>query len=404
MKIKLTVLLICLVSVLNAQSLLDLKVDVAFLASDLLEGRSSGSVGEALASDYIINRFNEIGLSPAGENNTWTQHFEFPEVLNVHGTTSESDKLIKGNNVIGLIQNHAKKTIILGAHYDHLGYTHSGSRYTGGEAIHNGADDNASGVAAMLYVAEYLHKHKVEDFNYLFIAFSGEEYGLFGSKYFTQSPTIVLGDVACMINLDMVGRMNKENTLVVNGVGTSPIWKPLLEEVKENLNITTTESGIGPSDHTSFYLKDIPVVHLFTGQHMDYHKPSDDPFLVNYLGLEEVSKFITRLIMNMDAEAEIQFTKTKDNEERKAAKFKVSLGVMPDYTYSGEGMRIDGVIEGRTAQEAGLQDGDIIIKLGETVINDIYDYMDALSTFKSGQETEVIVKRGSKTEKKVVTF
>ena len=338
---------------LAGQSLLELKVDVAFLASDLLEGRSSGTQGEALAADYIIERFGNLGLLPMGENHQWTQSFEFQEMLNPHVVSSDSSKLIAGKNVIGYLDNGAAKTIVIGAHYDHLGYMHSGSRYTGGEAIHNGADDNASGVAAMLYAAEYLKKGAYNDFNFLFIAFSGEEYGLFGSKYFTNNPTINLDQIALMINLDMVGRLNKENTLVINGAGTSPIWKPLFEQVKGGLNIKTTDSGIGPSDHTSFYLVQIPAIHLFTGQHLDYHKPSDDAMLINYVGLKDICDFMMRCIENIDPGQEIKFTETKDTEERKASKFTVSLGVMPDYTHSGEGMRIDGVLEGRVGEKAG---------------------------------------------------
>ena len=399
-------LIICLLPLyLTGQSILDLKVDVGFLASDMLEGRSSGTNGEQLASEYIAKRFADIGLTPKGDDYSWFQNFEFKESLNPHATDTSEAKQLSGSNVIGYLDNGSPRTIVIGAHYDHLGYSHSGSRYTGGEAIHNGADDNASGVASMIYVAEHLKKNKFDNYNYLFIAFSGEEYGLFGSKYFTKNSTIDLSGVACMINMDMVGRLNKENTLVINGAGTSPVWKPLFEEVKEGLNIQTTDSGIGPSDHTSFYLVEIPAIHLFTGQHMDYHKPSDDAMLVNYSGLEEISEFIIRLVDNLDPSSDIEFTKTKDNTERTAARFKVSLGVMPDYTYSkGDGMRIDGVIEGRAAEKAGMENGDLVIMLGELEVKDIYDYMEALSKFKAGDKTKAVIKRGSKSMEVEVVF
>ncbi|MEP7169027.1 MAG: M20/M25/M40 family metallo-hydrolase, partial [Bacteroidota bacterium] len=189
-----------------------------------------------------------------------------------------------GHNIIGYIDNKAINTIVIGAHYDHLGYGGEGSLYRGAPTIHNGADDNASGDAALIELARILKNSNDKSNNYLFIAFSGEEKGLLGSNYFVKHPTIDLKKVDYMINMDMVGRMKKdEHTLQVLGVGTSPEWKEVVEKINiDSVKIKEAESGVGPSDHTSFYLADIPVLHFFTGSHEDYHKPSDDEDKINY--------------------------------------------------------------------------------------------------------------------------
>jgi hypothetical protein len=306
---------------------------------------------------------------------------------------------------VAFLDNGADKTIVIGAHYDHLGMgMPMASLHTGDPAIHNGADDNASGVAAMLYLAERLSESKAKGNNYIFIGFSGEELGLYGSKYYANNPTVEPSSINYMLNMDMVGRLNKERVLAVYGVGTSPTWKEHLEKVNNgNFKIKTTESGVGPSDHTSFYLKDIPVLHFFTGQHGDYHKPTDDSELINYQGIRDVADYMLALIEAIDGEGELEFTKTKD-EQKTGSSFKVTLGVMPDYVYDGEGMRIDAVTDGRPAQKAGIEGGDVIIKIGDLEVKTIYDYMEGLSKYKKGDSTEVKVKRGKKTLKKKVTF
>ncbi len=385
------------------KSLMQFQVDVVYLASDLLQGRESGTNGEKMASNYIVERFSESNLQKGGVNNSWYQPFDFNLKENPHATTGGEDRV--GHNVIGFIDNKAEQTIVIGAHYDHLGMgIPMASLHTGDPAIHNGADDNASGVAAMLYLAEQLVSSPAKKNNYLFIGFSGEELGLYGSKFFTNNPTIDLNTVNYMLNMDMVGRLNEEKVLAVYGVGTSPIWKEKLEQLNRgNFKIKTTESGIGPSDHTSFYLKDIPVLHFFTGQHGDYHKPSDDSQLINYAGIKEIADFMLRLIEDLDSTGKLEFTKTKD-EQQQATSFKVTLGVMPDYVYDGEGMRIDAVMDDRPAKKAGLEGGDVIIKIGDVEVKTIYDYMEGLSKFSKGDSTEVKVKRGKKTLKKKVTF
>lgn len=380
------------------------QMDVAYLASDLLEGRETGKAGEMLAAQYLAKRFKELGLSPKGTDG-YFQTFEASLSNNPHAKAGTGEKR-EGRNVVGFRDNGAEMTIVIGAHYDHIGYGSFGSRYNGEPAIHNGADDNASGVAMILQLAELTAKMENPAYNFLFIGFSGEEMGLYGSKHFCAEPTIELSTVNCMLNLDMVGRLNEEKVLVINGVGTSPAWNAMLEEIDvHDIDITTTESGIGASDHTSFYLQDLPAVHFFTGQHQDYHKPIDDSHLINYQGMLEVTDFIMALISQINEAEAMEFSKTNDESERQVARFKVSLGVMPDYTYQdGDGMRIDAVLDGRPAIEAGVEDGDVVTKLGDIEVTDIYTYMEALSQFDEGDEAKLEVRRGKKTVKLKVTF
>jgi len=206
-----------------------------------------------------------------------------------------------------------------------------------------------------------------------------------------------------MINMDMVGRLNTDNTLAVYGLGTSPIFKQTIKSNNQNFKIIENESGIGPSDHTSFYLSDIPVLHFFTGQHSDYHKPSDDSNLINYKGMNLISNFIYTIISDLNDNGKLPFRETK-NESQEAPRFKVSLGVIPDYLYDGKGMRIDGVSQGRPAEKAGFQKGDIVIKLGDEDITDMMSYMKALSKYKKGDKAEVQISRKNKLSIKKVTF
>jgi aminopeptidase YwaD len=311
--------------------------------------------------------------------------------------TEQGDKIRKGTNVVGHINNNAATTIILGAHYDHLGYGEDhNSRSTGSPAIHNGADDNASGTSALLELARMLKKDGNKKFNYLLIAFSGEELGLYGSKHFSEHPTVPLSEVNYMINMDMVGRMSDTSkTVTIGGFGTSPSWNTLLYgDKKPAFTIKIDSSGTGPSDHTSFYRKDIPVLFFFTGLHTDYHKPSDDFDKINYNGEVMIVKYITRVIERSSKEQKLVFKKTREQQTTTSARFTVSMGVMPDYTFSGNGLRIDGVSEGKAAQKAGLKAGDVVIKLGDFNVTSVESYMQTLSKFKKGDATKVKVQRG----------
>lgn len=320
----------------------------------------------------------------------------------------------QGHNVYSFRNNHKKNTVIVCAHHDHIGINeYENSLYTGGKSeIHNGADDNASGVAAMLELARSLKGRKYKKNNYLFIAFSGEELGLLGSKYFIQNPPqflaitsntasqTKLGKINYVVNIDMLGRIDTgKKTLTINGVGTSPAFETIVPLIKTDTNqmkITTTKSGLGPSDHASFYLENIPVVHFFSGQHEDYHKPSDDEDLINYVGMVNSLNVMQQFIVLSNKKGKIPFTKTQDAAQGRM-KFKVTLGVMPDYSFSGKGLRIDGVSEGKPAQKAGLQKGDIIKQLGEMSVNGIEDYMVELGKLSPKSSTTVVILRGTET-------
>jgi aminopeptidase YwaD len=320
------------------------------------------------------------------------------------------DKKRTGHNVIGYLDNGAPKTVVLGAHFDHLGFGEDGNSMlrTGEKVIHNGADDNASGTAALLEIPTLLKDAKAKNNNYLFIAFSGEELGLFGSKYFTEHPTIDLKTVNYMINMDMVGRLNDStHALAVGGFGTSPQWATVInpQEKKLPFVIKIDSSGTGPSDHTSFYKKDIPVLFFFTGQHKDYHRPTDDAERINYDGEVKVINYITKIIVALNKQnTSLAFTKTRETQSSASSSFKVTMGIMADYTYSGTGVKVDNVTEGRPAAKAGVKAGDIIVQLGDNVVNSMETYMQALNKFNKGDKTKLKVKRGAETVESEVIF
>jgi hypothetical protein len=323
-------------------------------------------------------------------------------------------KIRTGKNVIGFIDNGSPVTVILGAHFDHLGYGEDGNsmlRNTSGQ-IHNGADDNASGTAALMELARMLTTSKLKGTNYLFMAFSGEELGLFGSKYFTEHPTIDLTTVSYMINMDMLGRLSDSSHVVtIGGYGTSPLWSTTFSLSGKNglykgpIIYRFDSSGTGPSDHTSFYRKDIPVLFYFTGLHGDYHKPTDDFDKINYTGEMYIVKHIYSLIETTARQkSKIAFTKTRETSIASSASFSVTLGIMPDYTYSGTGVRVDGVTDNRPAQKAGLKNGDVITSLGDYPVASLENYMQALGKFKKGDKTTVQYNRNTEKLKAVVEF
>lgn len=320
------------------------------------------------------------------------------------------DKSRTGNNVVGYLDNGAATTIVIGAHFDHLGYGQDGNSMlrTGEKLIHNGADDNASGTAALIELARYLKQSKNKKSNFLFLAFSGEELGLNGSKYYTEHPTLPLASVNYMINMDMVGRLNDSSkALTIGGYGTSPSWSQLINSVsnKKYFSIKYDSSGSGPSDHTSFYRKDIPVLFFFTGLHSDYHKPTDDYDKINYKGEWQILKLIEAIIEQSSKTGKLAFTKTREIQSTSNTRLgSATMGIMPDYTYSGTGVRVDGVSENRPAAKAGLKAGDIIIQLGDFNTHSMEAYMQALSKFKKGDKTRVKFKRGTETLEAAVEF
>jgi len=301
----------------------------------------------------------------------------------------------KAHNVVGYLNFNASSTVIIGAHFDHLGSGEDGNSLDGQGQIHNGADDNASGTAALIELSRMLQTTTAHNNNYLFIAFSGEELGLFGSKYWLENPTINIVP-NYMINLDMVGRYDPAKKLTIGGYGTSPVWGQVFTTTTDkNLVIKFDSSGTGPSDHASFYRKDIPVLFFFTNTHNDYHKATDDWDRINYNGEVEIINYIDHIIEATDTKGKLAFTKTRDVEMRSVA-MPVTLGVMPDYGFSGTGMRIDGVSKGKTAERIGLQAGDVLLQIGDYKFVDVQTYMQVMQHFHKGDKTTLHIKRGEK--------
>jgi Peptidase family M28/PDZ domain len=381
--------------------------DIAYLASDELAGRAPGTQGERLAQRYIAARFKALGLQPRGEHG-YLQSFTYHMSSSPHDTLHLSGKKTKGSNVLGYLDNGAAYTIVIGAHYDHLGTDGRGSSLDPNPKgkIHHGADDNASGTAGVMALAEQLVNNGVKErYNYLFMCFSAEEAGLIGSKYFTNHATVPLASVSAMINMDMVGRFNDSTRkLIVYGTGTSDVWEQVLAHCNHDRFVLKQDSaGVGPSDQTSFYLKDIPVLFFFTGQHSDYHKPSDEVAKINAAGEVKVLNYIAEILDSLNGYPKLKFQKTVNNEGKKSS-FKVTLGIMPDYSYDKGGVRIDGVTDNKPAAKAGMLAGDIVIRMGDLEIKDIYAYMAGLNKYKKGDQAAVTIQRGAERKVLMVEF
>ena len=325
---------------------------------------------------------SETAPLPAAYINTLAQKQHLTDAsssFQISAKLSITPKIRNSRNVVGYLDNKAPYTIVIGAHFDHLGFGEDGK-------------------SSMIELAFLLKNSKAKRYNYLFIAFSAEELGLNGSKYFVENPTVSLNSINYMINMDMVGRLNDSSkTITVGGYGTSPSWKPMFDAVKKkDFTIRIDSSGTGPSDHTSFYRKDIPVLFFFTGLHSDYHKPSDDADKINYVGMLKIIRFIQQMIEADKQEQKLVFTKTREQQTSTSARFSVSMGIMPDYSYTGSGVRVDGVSDNRPAKKAGILAGDIVKQLGEHKTSSVESYMQALSKFKKGDKTTTIVLRGDK--------
>lgn len=377
-----------------------LKNTISYLASDELKGRLTGSAGAENAAAYLVKNLKNLGLQ------TSTPTFDYAVKLNPHD--EQSSQKVLGKNVIGYLDNKASKTIIIGAHYDHLGLNeHHNSTLMNSEGqIHNGADDNASGTAAVLELARIFSQNKTtEKANYVFALFAGEEDGLMGSKKFAETVKTAYPNLTAMINLDMIGRMNKDKDLTVGGVGSSPLFPELITKMKPaGIHIAVDSSGVGPSDHTSFYLKDIPVLFMFTGTHADYHKPSDDEDKINYRGVNLITNFVYNIANALAEQNAVPFTKTKIQQSKAVPKYKVTLGIMPSYAETRDGLNIDGVSEGRAADAAGIKAGDILTKIGTCPIKEVYSYMECLSKVNAGETQPVTIVRDGKQQELTVKF
>lgn len=378
----------------------DVSTHIDVLASDDMKGREAGTAEEAKAANYIADHFRAYGLDPAGEDDTYFQEFtvNMSVLENPHASDSDSsaDKRM-AKNVAALLQGtgDSEEVIIIGAHYDHLGMGEFGSLSSSSEPkIHNGADDNASGTSGLLELAEYFAQNRPET-DLLFLAFSGEEMGLLGSQHYVENPTVDLENALAMINMDMIGRMS-DKRLMIFGVATTDSWETILTDANiDSLDLDLVPDGTGASDHTSFYYKDIPVLHYFTDTHADYHRPSDDPEWINAEGQAFLLQHVARAIEQLDAmdKPDLQFNEAPGEQRQSMSMDGPTLGVLPDYGYDGDGFRITGVSDGGPASKGGLEGGDIITRIGDMEVADIYAYMGALNELKKGESLEVVVVR-----------
>lgn len=315
-----------------------------------------------------------------------------------------------GENIIGYIPGTdsvaRNSAIILGAHYDHLGMGGAGSLAPGTNDVHNGADDNASGTAALLELGRYFSgpEHPLRH-TILFLAFSGEEEGLLGSKHYVRDPPFPLDKTIAMLNMDMIGRP-RDSTLFVGDTDTSPVWDSLLTAANRKYHWHLGESKVGyeSSDHVSFYAKDIPVLFFFTGVHGDYHRPSDDWEKLNYPEYASVVRYIADVILALDSlGSPPSFTPVR-RPAREVLHYQVSLHIIPDYSSDVQGLRIQDVLPGGPAENAGLQDGDVIIQFGDRQINNIYDYTFTLQNFSPGAVVDIVVVRNGARKKFTVSL
>lgn len=383
-----------------------LQKHIEVLASDSLEGRAPCTDGEQKARDYIVKQLSGLNLLPAG-NDGYYQAFTYKQKQGHHDSIG-TGKEYCGTNILAYLDRKSSNTIVIGAHYDHLGLDGRGNSLDPNPTgkVHNGADDNASGSAGLIELARVVSQKKLfARFNILFAWFSAEEAGLVGSKFLTNNFIHDIAKVRVMINLDMIGRLNDSTkAITIMGYGTSPVFGKAIEESnKFGFYVIKDSSGQGPSDHTSFYLKDIPVLAFFTGTHTDYHKPTDDVGKINVAGEIKILDFLLSILSKLETYQDIPFSKTK-NKQGQAASFKVTLGVMPDYSYSGKGLRIDGVSEGKPASKAGLLAGDVIISINSDVIQDVYGYMKILSKYNKGDKALLTIQRGNEQMRKEVVF
>lgn len=314
------------------------------------------------------------------------------EVNEIQSTSWNVGAILKGTD-----EKLSDEYVVIGAHFDHLGWGKQNSLYQGEPMIHNGADDNASGTSGLLELAEKFSNEKNQlKRSILFFAFSGEELGLLGSNYLVNHFPVPIEKVITMINMDMIGRL-KDSSLIIYGTGTSSEWKNLLNEKNSfNFKLTFNDDGFGPSDHSSFYGKKIPVLFFFTGTHSDYHKPSDDFNKINAAGEETVLKYIytiTSEIANKELKPDYIAVERKDTGRMTSTR--VWVGTIPDFSGNVDGYKLGGVTEGSPAANGGLKAGDIIIKFGDKKISNIYDFTQVLGDFKPGDKVKVVYKRGN---------
>lgn len=379
--------------------------DVRFLASDALGGRLTGTAGADSAAAYVARRFADEGLQPARDG--WFQVFaiarDAPGARQASGTTR------RGRNVIGILPGSdpvlSREAVIVGAHYDHLGGGEFGSLDPDSTGIvHNGADDNASGVAALIYTAHLL-RAKPPRRTVIFIAFAGEEMGLLGSDYYVKHAPYPLAQTEAMINLDMVGRM-RQRRLIVYGAATAREFPALLDSLNwyQGFALTQQGNGYGPSDQSSFYAAQRPVLHLFTDLHEDYHRATDDWEKINFPDLVRVGQFTAGLVSALGSrEGPLTFvdvpapavTAHGASAPSVTGGYGAYLGTIPDMSGGVTGVRLTGIRTGSPAFLAGLRAGDVIQRIGTLEVNNLQDMTTALRSFRAGESAEIQLQRGT---------
>lgn len=356
-----------------------------------LEGRACGTPGERKAAEYIRTQLQKVGLAPLSPYSNYFQPFSVrPEHVVNHPA-------ILTQNVVGWIDNQAPTTVILGGHYDHLGRGEwDGSMEVGSRGqIHPGADDNASGVAGLLELAKNLAQNGItEKHNYIFVFFGAEEIGLQGSRYFVQNMPITQDQIHYMLNVDMIGRFSPERQLIVRGHESSSHWTKVLHgsTSSSGLPIRPLDLGIYSSDHLPFLWAKIPVLTVSTGVHEDYHKPTDTEDKIDYFRLRQIVGWIHQVIWAMENETVGHFQRIPSPDQTVINPL-VSLGFIPDYRFSDKGVKVDYVTRNRPACQAGIQPGDVLIRLKDIPIYSIRDYLTVMNQLHAGEKVEVILRR-----------
>jgi Zn-dependent M28 family amino/carboxypeptidase len=438
------------------------------LKDDRLSSLSYDNAGEAgipvlvisrpLAQNLLAGSLSEYQAAADARVANNTQLRTPISVRKLDLSTEVIHRLSPSANVVGILDGSdptlKSEVIVIGAHYDHLGHGGEGSLAPREGEIHYGADDNASGTAGMLELARLFSSQTLRPRRTIvFMAFSGEEEGLLGSNYYVNHPIVPLTNTVTMINMDMIGRM-RDNKLIVGGVGTAPDWRQALaaanapermrvavapaspaemprpvstvgrevpgREVptvtgsngtpvvtlsfEKPLDLTLNEDGFGPSDHSSFYAKQIPVLFFWTGTHENYHKPSDTADKINYLDEARILGLVRRVVYEIDtSDKRPVYAVAKSESTGRAGGFRVYLGTIPNYADSNDGLLLDGVRDDSPAAKAGLKAGDKIVKLAGHDVKNVYDYTYALGEMKAGQEYEVELMRAGERLKLVIT-
>ncbi|MCB1219207.1 MAG: M28 family peptidase [Planctomycetales bacterium] len=333
--------------------------------------------------------------------------------LTVELNTDLERTFSKTDNVVGLLRGSElpDEYIVVGAHYDHLGHGEARTSLTPEELnalswhdrIHHGADDNASGTAGVLELARHFSEHGSRR-SILLICFSGEELGILGSLHYVRNATVPLGNCVAMLNMDMIGRV-KDQVITVQGLGSAEEWAGILDSASaaSGLEVKRFDDGVGGSDYTAFYTQQLPVLNFFSGLHEQYHTPADTADLLNYEGAMQVVGIVSGVIDELNSlDGKLTFTEDLSPQINRQGSgevdtgrgYKVSLGTIPDYSYlGGDGVLLAGVRQNSPASEAGLQAGDRLVKMGESVIRNIYDFTYALEEHKPGDVVEIVVVR-----------